>query len=187
MTIKRPTRWDNRATAADNAGLQALKLCWCFKPWHKVEVCSTPEEGTHAVTVGACTALLPPSSLPGPWALCAETPWISFQMWTMAVFCLDWLGAAQDVPPHSSIPSTCPCPQHQYLKAVVSGQECSGCGLAVLCRPSETALSQAHYCNIFSTQEAKETGIIFKTKSPKSRKEMESAWHPKQCNFRKTT
>lgn len=66
LTIERPAWWDNRATVADNAGLLALRLCWCFKPWHTVEVRPAPEEGARAATAGACTALLSPPRLPGP-------------------------------------------------------------------------------------------------------------------------
>lgn len=60
-------RRDNRSDVADNAVLLALRLCWCFIPWHKVKVCPAPDEEAphgHAATVHARPALLSPSCLP---------------------------------------------------------------------------------------------------------------------------
>lgn len=152
LPIKRPTWWDNRVTVADSASMLALRLHWwrCALPLRK--------EPTRSLQVLAQPCFHPPSSQ-GPDLSVLRSPRISYLNFfpdeNNGSISINWLGAAQDVPPPSSIPSPCPCPQQQHLKAVVAG-----CGLAVLCRPSETALSQPHYCNIFSTQEAKEASTL---------------------------
>jgi len=41
-------RRDSRATVADDVVPLALRLCWCFIPWHRVRMCPVPDKGDPA-------------------------------------------------------------------------------------------------------------------------------------------